>query len=45
MKLGVVTPVLTLLPRAHARWEETATFDDVIAIVQEARDDEMRGAA
>ena len=36
MKLGVVTPVLTLLPRAHARWEETATFDDVIAIVQEA---------
>ncbi|HYL53462.1 MAG TPA: TIGR03619 family F420-dependent LLM class oxidoreductase [Acidimicrobiia bacterium] len=36
MKLGIGTPVLTLLPRAHARWEETATFDDVIAIVQEA---------
>jgi probable F420-dependent oxidoreductase len=36
VKLGIVTPVLTLLPRAHARWEETATFDDVIAIVQEA---------
>lgn len=36
MKLGIVTPVLTLLPRAHARWEETATFDDVVAIVQEA---------
>ena len=36
MKLGIVTPVLTLLPRAHARWEETAGFDDVVAIVQEA---------
>jgi probable F420-dependent oxidoreductase len=36
VKLGIVTPVLTLLPRAHARWEETATFDDVVAIVQAA---------
>jgi probable F420-dependent oxidoreductase len=36
VKLGIVTPVLTLLPRAHARWEETAGFDDVVAIVQEA---------
>ena len=36
MKLGIITPVLTLLPRAHAHWEETARFDDVIAIVQEA---------
>jgi len=36
VKLGIVTPVLTLLPRAHARWEETGTFDDVVAIVQEA---------
>ncbi len=36
MKLGIVTPILTLLPRAHARWEETGTFDDVVAIVQEA---------
>jgi probable F420-dependent oxidoreductase len=36
MKLGIVTPVLTLLPRAHAAWEETGTFTDVIAVVQEA---------
>jgi probable F420-dependent oxidoreductase len=36
MKLGIVTPVLTLLPRAHATWEETGTFADVTAIVQEA---------
>ena len=36
MKLGIVTPVLTLLPRAHATWEETGTFADVVAVVQEA---------
>jgi alkanesulfonate monooxygenase SsuD/methylene tetrahydromethanopterin reductase-like flavin-dependent oxidoreductase (luciferase family) len=34
VKLGIVTPVLTLLPRAHAHWEETGTFDDVVQIVQ-----------
>ena len=36
MKLGIVTPGLTLLPRAHAQWEETATFADIVTIVQEA---------
>jgi probable F420-dependent oxidoreductase len=36
MKVGIVTPVLTLLPRAHATWEETGTFADVVAVVQEA---------
>jgi probable F420-dependent oxidoreductase len=36
LKLGIVTPVLTLLPRAHATWEETGTFADVVAIVREA---------
>lgn len=36
MKLGIVTPGLTLLPRAHAQWEETATFADITGIVQEA---------
>ena len=30
LKLGIVTPVLTLLPRAHATWEETGTFADVV---------------
>ncbi|HTL86653.1 MAG TPA: TIGR03619 family F420-dependent LLM class oxidoreductase [Acidimicrobiia bacterium] len=40
MKLGIVTPILTLLPRAHAQWEEDGSFDDVIAVVQEA---ERRG--
>jgi probable F420-dependent oxidoreductase len=36
LKLGIVTPGLTLLPRAHAQWEETAMFDDIVGIVQEA---------
>ena len=36
LKLGIVTPSLTLLPRAHAQWEETASFADVVAVVQEA---------
>src|ERR1700704_3522279 len=36
MKIGIVTPVLTLLPRAHARWEETGTLDDVVDIAREA---------
>jgi probable F420-dependent oxidoreductase len=36
MRLGIVTPVLTLLPRAHARWERTGTLDDVVAIARAA---------
>ncbi len=36
MRLGVITPVLFRLPGAHARWEETASFDDVVRVVQEA---------
>jgi probable F420-dependent oxidoreductase len=36
MKIGIVTPVLTLLPRAHARWEATGTLSDVVDIVCEA---------
>lgn len=33
VRLGLVTPVLTLLPRAHARWEESGGIDDVARIV------------
>jgi probable F420-dependent oxidoreductase len=36
MKLGVVTPVVTRLPRAHATWEETAGIDEVARIAVEA---------
>lgn len=32
MRLSLVTPVLTMLPGAHARWEETGTIDDVAQI-------------
>ncbi len=36
MRLGVVTPVLTLMPRAHAKWEATGTIDDVARIAEAA---------
>jgi probable F420-dependent oxidoreductase len=36
MKLGIVTPVLTMLPGAHARWEEDAPFSTVVAIAEAA---------
>jgi probable F420-dependent oxidoreductase len=36
MRLGVITPVLFRLPGAHAHWEEAASFDDVVRVVQEA---------
>ena len=32
MRLSLVTPVLTMLPGAHAGWEETATIDEVAQI-------------
>lgn len=32
MKLGVVTPVVTRLPRAHATWEETAGIEEVARV-------------
>ena len=36
MKLGIVTPVLTRLPGAHARWEETAGIAEVERVAVEA---------
>ena len=36
MKLGIVTPVVTRLPRAHASWEATAGIDEVAQVVTEA---------
>jgi probable F420-dependent oxidoreductase len=33
MRLGIVTPVLTRLPRAHARWEVDAGIDEVTDVV------------
>jgi probable F420-dependent oxidoreductase len=36
VRLGIVTPVLTRLPGAHAHWEETAGIDEVARVVTEA---------
>jgi len=36
MKLGVVTPVVTRLPGAHATWEETAGIDEIARVAVEA---------
>jgi probable F420-dependent oxidoreductase len=34
--LGLITPALTMLPSAHAAWEESATWDDVVEIARAA---------
>jgi probable F420-dependent oxidoreductase len=36
MKLGIVTPVVTRLPRAHARWEAEAGVAEIERVVLEA---------
>ncbi len=36
MKLGIVTPAVTRLPRAHATWEETAGIDEIARVAVEA---------
>jgi probable F420-dependent oxidoreductase len=36
VKLGLITPILTLNPRVHNSWEETAPFDDVVEIAEAA---------
>jgi probable F420-dependent oxidoreductase len=34
--LGITTPVLTMLPDAHARWEQEGTIEDVVAVAEAA---------
>ncbi len=36
MKLAIATPVVTILPGSHARWEEDATVNDLVTIAQTA---------
>jgi probable F420-dependent oxidoreductase len=36
VKLGIVTPVVTRLPRAHATWEETAGIEEIARVAVEA---------
>jgi probable F420-dependent oxidoreductase len=35
VKLGIVTPVVTRLPRAHATWENTAGIDEIARVAVE----------
>src|SRR5213595_1721847 len=34
MRVGVTTPVRSLLPRAHAKWEEDAGLPEVVEIAR-----------
>jgi probable F420-dependent oxidoreductase len=36
MKLAIITPVLTRLPKSHATWEDTAEIEDVARLAVEA---------
>ncbi len=36
VRLGILTPVVTQLPGAHARWEATAGIDEIVRIAQRA---------
>ena len=36
MRLALVTPVVTMLPGAHARWEEHGSIDDVARVAETA---------
>jgi probable F420-dependent oxidoreductase len=36
VQLGLVTPVVTRLPQAHATWEETAGIDEIARVAVEA---------
>jgi probable F420-dependent oxidoreductase len=36
VKLGIVTPVVTRLPRAHATWEETAGIEEIARVAVNA---------
>ena len=36
LPVGILTPVVTMLPTAHASWEENGTIEDVAAIAEAA---------
>ena len=36
MRLGIVTPVVTLLPRAHGRWERDAGLEAIATVAEDA---------
>jgi probable F420-dependent oxidoreductase len=36
VRIGVITPIVILLPRSHNAWEVDATVDDLVTVAQEA---------
>lgn len=36
MRLGLITPALTMLPNAHAAWEQNASWGEVVTVAQAA---------
>jgi probable F420-dependent oxidoreductase len=36
LRVGITTPVLSMVPGAHGSWEQDGTFDDVVAIAEHA---------
>ncbi len=36
MRVGITTPVLSMVPGAHGAWEKDGTFEDVIAVAERA---------
>ena len=32
MRIGIVTPIVILLPRSHNEWEVDASVDDLVAV-------------
>jgi probable F420-dependent oxidoreductase len=36
LRVGITTPVLTMLPDAHAHWEQEGTIDDVVTVAEAA---------
>jgi probable F420-dependent oxidoreductase len=36
MRLGIITPIVTLLPRSHNAWEVDASVSDLVAVAQAA---------
>lgn len=36
MRLGIITPIVTLLPRSHNAWEVDAAVSDLVAVAQAA---------
>jgi probable F420-dependent oxidoreductase len=36
VRLGIITPIVLLLPRAHNEWEVDATVDDLVTVAQTA---------